>query len=116
MASRCTQRWGKKANLPHRFKVTKKILPAFDNALDIKVKGKVMGLAKLTGIVITSDGWSSVQIRPIVNAVASLPAGGYFLEAIDTSGETKDAKFISDFVVKHINSLGKDMVLFPRSH
>jgi len=64
-----------KAALPGRWKMTNKILPAFDTKLDGRVRGKVMGLAKLTGMVLQSDGWTSVQSRPIVNAIASLPFG-----------------------------------------
>jgi len=59
--------------------MTSKVIPAFDAALNRRVKAKVMGLAHITGLVLISDmaagPVSSVQNRPIANALASIPAG-----------------------------------------
>eukprot|EP00967_Tisochrysis_lutea_P106695 scaffold163838_cov37-Tisochrysis_lutea.AAC.1 len=39
-----------------------------------------------------------------------MPVGSYFLEALDTSGQTKDAQYIANFMLKHINSFEPGMV------
>lgn len=50
------------------------------------------------GYTLTSDGWTSVQNRPLLNALAVVPAGAEFIKAIDTSGETKSAEFIAEWL------------------
>ena len=77
--------------LPHRTYMTSTELPALDKKLDEQVRKKIEGLLEETGSMILSDGWTSVQQRPIINALQSTPAGARFLKALDTSGETKDA-------------------------
>ena len=69
------------------------VLPALDKKLITLVESKIEGLLQLTGAMIISDGWTSVQDRPIINALLSTPVGAKFLKA---SGETKDKEFISE--------------------
>ena len=83
-----------------------KISPALDTKLTARVEAKISGLLQLTGAMIISDGWTSVQARAIVNALLATPAGIMFLEALDTSGNTKDARFIADFIIKIIETRG----------
>ena len=64
--------------------------------------------AELVGYLLMSDGWTSVQHRPIINALATCPIGRYFLAAVDISGETKDAQFIADFVIGQLKALGPE--------
>jgi hypothetical protein len=96
--------------LPHRTFITETALPAFDTKLDTRIKAKIQAITKLVGNLIISDGWSSGAGRPIINALASSPAGSYFIKALDTSGSTKDAKFIADFINKVIDDFGPDQV------
>lgn len=67
--------------------------------------------AAITGITLVSDGWSNVQNRPIINFLAVGPDGAIFLDAVDTSGETKDGKFIANALAKVIDAQGKDNVV-----
>ena len=53
-----------------------------------------------------SDGWESIQTRPIINALMSTPAGTKFLKALDTSGDTKDARYIAGFMIAIIIAIG----------
>ena len=41
-----------------------------------------------------------------MNALLATPAGTMFVTALDTSGNTKDAKFIADFIIKIIEDKG----------
>ena len=92
--------------LPHRNYMQTNVLPALDKKLITLVESKIEGLLQLTGAMIISDGWTSVQARAIVNALLATPAGIMFLEALDTSGNTKDARFIADFIIKIIETRG----------
>jgi hypothetical protein len=89
--------------LPHRTYMGTQALAALDDKLDLKVSECMEGLIEEIGAMIISDGWTSVQDRPILNALLSTPVGAKFLKAIDTSGETKDKEFIADFVITVIN-------------
>jgi hypothetical protein len=99
--------------LPHRKRMTTKVLPAIDDELTLEIGAKVQGLADMTGVTIMfmSDGWTNVSKQPIINALVSLPLGSYFLSALDTSGHTKDAKYIADFIIKQIEKFGKEKVV-----
>jgi hypothetical protein len=96
--------------LPSRKTVTYKVLPKIDDDLDASARTRVLGVVKRTGAMIISDGWSSVANRPIVNALAATPLGVFFIKAVDTSGETKDANFIANFVNTEIIAFGRDNV------
>jgi hypothetical protein len=97
--------------LPHRTCMSNKVLPALDKKLTEQVEAKIKGLLKLTGAMIISDGWTSIQARPIVNALLATPAGTMFLQALDTSGSTKDAKFIADFIINIIEARGPENIV-----
>ena len=92
--------------LPHRTAMMNNILPSLDKKLTAQVEAKISGLLQQTGAMIISDGWTLVQSRPIVNALLATPAGTMFVTALDTSGNTKDAKFIADFISKIIEDKG----------
>ena len=47
--------------------MTDRVLPALDEKLDEKVSRMIDGLITETGGMILSDGWTSVQSRPIIN-------------------------------------------------
>jgi len=61
--------------------------------------------------MIISDGWTSVQSRPIINALLSTPVGTRFLKAVDTSGAVKDARYIADFVLSCIQEVGAEKIV-----
>lgn len=64
-----------------------------------------------TGITITSDGWSSVQNRPLLNILAVSPRGEMFLSSEDTSGEAKTGAYIADVIGKAIDNIGAEHVI-----
>lgn len=99
------------SKLPHRTHMTNKELPKLDDKLDAKVAKKINGLIKETGAMLISDGWTSVQARPIINALLATPAGSKFVQALDTSGEIKDARFIADFIIKIIECVGPENIV-----
>ena len=71
----------------------------------------VQGLLDPTGGLLISDGWNSTQSRPILNALLSTPAGSLFLRSVDTSGDSKDAQYIADFMISCINEVGPQFVV-----
>lgn len=97
--------------VPRRKKLTTKILPELDKELDESIRNKIGGIIEHTGVMLMSDGWTNVQNRPILNVIAACPLGSYFIEALDTSGETKDAVFTADFMKGHIKRFGPEKVV-----
>ena len=93
-ATACTAKCGSKnllvgneLRLPHRKKMTEKVLPQLDAQLTAEVVTKVQGLADAVGVTIVSDGWTNVQHKPIINALASFPAFGRIL--LDRVGHSR---------------------------
>ncbi|CAL8465691.1 g5227 [Coccomyxa elongata] len=77
-----------------------------DSALDIwRGEGK-----RVTGFVLSSDGWDDVSGRPLINIVLSTPKGAHFEEAINASGHTKDAAYIAGLWIEQINEVGPEHV------
>jgi hypothetical protein len=56
------------------------------------------------GLSIVSDGWTDANKKPLLNILKVSPDGEFFVEAIDTSGETKSMQYIADQVARHINA------------
>ena len=90
--------------------MTQVVLPKVDKDLDEDAKGKVMGIVDKTGCLLISDGWSSTDHWPIINALAATPLGAYFLTALDTSGATKDADYIAALIISQIVTFGPEHV------
>ena len=78
--------------------------------VELKLTGYKQDTA-VTGVTLVSDGWSNVQNRPIINFLAVSADGAMFIDAVDTSGETKDGKFIANALEKQIEALGKENVV-----
>ena len=56
-----------------------------DSALDVwRYEGK-----RVTGFVLSSDGWEDVTGKPLINNVLSTPKGAQFVEAVNASGECR---------------------------
>jgi len=66
---------------------------------------------QLTGATITSDGWSDVRRRPLLNLLVVSPKGEMFLKAVDTGGETKDTTYIVGQLIDCIREVGADNVI-----
>lgn len=63
------------------------------------------------GVSITSDGWSNVQNRPLLNILACSGGETMFLRAVDTSGQTKDASMIAGIICSMVEELGVEKVV-----
>lgn len=96
--------------LPKRKKITEKVLPAFDKELDARIKTRMHAIMHMTGVTVLSDGWTSCANRPILNALLASPLGCYFVKADDTSGDTKDAQYVADYIIDVINDTGPELV------
>ncbi len=67
--------------------------------------------ARSSKATITSDGWSDIRNRPLLNLLMVTPKDKKFLESVDTSGDTKDADFIVQVVGKAIEDVGAEIVV-----
>ena len=97
--------------LPHRYKMSKSTIPALEESLDAKVAKRTDGLLQQTGCMLISDGWTSIQSRPITNALLSTPVVARFVAALDTTEPIKDARFIAEFVITIIRQVGPENVI-----
>ena len=85
------------SRLPKRTKLTTSCIPDLDKKLEAKVRKRVDALLAETGSclcacpacrqsvsggLLISDGWTSVQSRPIINALLATPVGCRFLKAL----------------------------------
>lgn len=59
------------------------------------------------GITYVSDGWEDVSRCPLVNSAYIIANdGGTYLRSVDTSGKTKDSKYLADLMIEDIYGLG----------
>jgi len=63
------------------------------------------------GVTLVSDGWTSVQHRPIINFLMITSEGATFLSSIDTSGQEKNATFIAKLLEGHIDEIGHQNIV-----
>ena len=57
----------------------------------------------LFGQTLVSDGWADSNGKPLINALLVSPGGEQFLEAIDTSGDTKSMDYIAGQLGEHVD-------------
>lgn len=79
---------------------------------DVKRKTEaMMKICTSQGVTLVSDGWTSVQNRPIINFLMVSSEGAMFLSAIDTSGKEKNAEYIAEMLEVQIEKIGKEKVV-----
>jgi hypothetical protein len=66
---------------------------------------------QLIGATITSDEWSDVRRRLLLNLLVVSPKGEMFLKAVDTGGETKDVAYITRQLIDCIREVGANSVI-----
>ena len=66
---------------------------------------------KEKGLSIVSDGWTDVQIMPLINFMATSKKGPLFIKSIDSTKEYKDKHFISNLFLKVIGEVGHQHVV-----
>ena len=85
-----------------RKRLTDVLLPAEKKRVK-SVNNEVSALNQaLFGQTLVSDGWTDANGKPLINVLLVSPGGEQFLEAIDTSGDTKSMQYIADNVGKHV--------------
>ena len=65
---------------------------------------------KVTGFVLSSDGWTDAQSRPLLNFMLMTPKGIKFLRALDTSGQEKTGEYIANKMSEVINEVGPEYI------
>ena len=63
------------------------------------------------GATLVSDGWTSVQNRPIINFLLVSPDGAIFEHSCETSGCEKNAQYICDMVSSQIADIGPEKIV-----
>lgn len=58
------------------------------------------------GTCLSSDGWSGVQKRKVVNAMVNIKPKPIFLEAVYPGTNKQDARYLADLHYKWIHELG----------
>lgn len=64
----------------------------------------------VTGFVMMADGWRDAQGRPLLNFVLYTPKGVKFLQAVDTSGEEKNADYLAEVLGQMLEEIGVEHV------
>jgi hypothetical protein len=95
---------------PNREAISGNMLKSEVNNIDLKLAGYKQENT-LTGVTLVSDGWTNVQNRPIINFLIVSGDGAMFVDATDTSGAVKDAKYIADIIGRHIEAVGKEHIV-----
>ncbi len=95
---------------PRRADISGKLLKETVTAVDDQLR-EVKAQMAVTGATLVSDGWTSVQNRPIINYLVVTPDGEMFINATDTSGKVKDGKFIAGQIKENIELVGSDNVV-----
>ena len=96
---------------PSYHDIRKRLLDATKKKIKDQVGEKTGMFITTYGATLAADGWSSVTNTPLMNVMCVCPAGEEFLGAIDTSGETKDAKYIAGILKNYIQQLGPQNVV-----
>ncbi|XP_051118113.1 uncharacterized protein LOC127242576 [Andrographis paniculata] len=58
-----------------------------------------------------SDGWTDKRGRHLINFLVNSPEGTFFLESIDASAESHDARILADLLEKKVEEIGKEYVV-----
>ncbi len=61
--------------LPHRTLMSGKLLSKVNADLDKKIRQRVEAMGNTVGLMLISHGWTGVQRKPIMNAIACCPIG-----------------------------------------
>ena len=59
-----------------------------------------------TGCTLTSDGWTDVNGRALINFVLCTPEGVHFVSSVDCGMDTKDGRYIADQMAAGIEAQG----------
>lgn len=98
------------SKLPGKRKLSTTLLDSCYKSVteDVAQLKKIMATV---GASITSDGWSDVNNRPLLNILVVTVAGSFFIKAINTEGNTKDKEYIARVIIEAIRADGPGNVV-----
>ena len=96
--------------LPNRTTFTTKTVANAEAKLNEEIEMRMKPLIKSYGSTILSDGWTSIQNRPIINVLVATRGHSQLKMAIDTSGNDKTMEFIFDKIDQVIKEVGPENV------
>lgn len=102
---------GEDTLLPHRTKLSGACLDELDANLEAETKSILQQQRSKHGLTLMSDGWTSIQARPILNCLAVTAGHETFIAAEDTTGQQKNAAFIAGYILRHANNVGIENVV-----
>ncbi|XP_051113152.1 uncharacterized protein LOC127239163 [Andrographis paniculata] len=87
--------------------------PFLEDAVNVthKLKERHMEAWKQYGCSLMSDGWIDKRGRHLINFLINSPEGTFFLESIDVSAESHDARMLADLLEKKVEEIGKEYVV-----
>ncbi|KAJ1451591.1 hypothetical protein M885DRAFT_499514 [Pelagophyceae sp. CCMP2097] len=89
-----------------RTKMTSKVIPRVDKALEEKMRRKVEKMAAAVGCTGTGDGWKDPNGNPMLNFIQNVPDATRFVAALNTTGNRKCAKYPADFALASMKASG----------
>jgi hypothetical protein len=102
----------KKLYLPPSYHdIRKRLLSDTKNKIKGRITKKTKMFTQTYGAMLAGDGWSSINNHPLFNIMCVSPTGEEFLEAIDTSGHTKDVVYIADVMKRYLIEVGPENVV-----
>ena len=74
--------------------------------LEAQLDKRVAESVRKFGGTLALDGWTSVNSRPLCNAMLVSPSGELFLESVDTTGNEKTATYMASLLERFIKQVG----------
>eukprot|EP00898_Chlorokybus_atmophyticus_P008456 jgi/Chlat1/8611/Chrsp86S08005 len=109
-AMRAVARFGPSYTVPSYNALHTTLLKRVKTDVDDKLI-KFRNNVRKTGCTITSDGWTDVNSRPLLNLLQVSPDGAVFLDAVNTEGETKSAAYIARQIANAVELVGAETVV-----
>ncbi|XP_019178920.1 PREDICTED: uncharacterized protein LOC109174088 [Ipomoea nil] len=66
---------------------------------------------KQYGCTLMSDGWTDKRGRHLINFLVNSPEGTFFLESVDASSESHDARMLAGLLEQKVEEVGKENVI-----
>ena len=102
----------RKSYLPPSYHdLRKRLLDERKKALGIQLGNLLGPQIESFGCTISTDGWSNVQNRPLMNVMKICPAGEEFIGSVDASGNIKNAQYVAEMLGKYIEAVGPKNVV-----
>ena len=74
--------------------------------LEAQLDKRVAESVRKFGGTLALDGWTSVNSRPLCNAMLVSPSGELFLGSVDTTGNEKTATYMASLMERFIEQVG----------